>query len=68
MNEPLMLTISVCPIGFFGDACTQACHCTKGVRCFVANGTCMSRGCAQGWNGQACNIKDHSKSFEVYAI
>jgi len=42
-----------CDDGYFGENCTEKCHCSDGDICSKENGLCPSN-CAAGWNGTSC--------------
>ena len=48
-----MLLHAECNDGFFGDDCSQECHCSDGDTCAKENGECPAM-CAAGWNGTDC--------------
>ncbi|XP_078396917.1 N-acetylglucosamine-1-phosphodiester alpha-N-acetylglucosaminidase isoform X4 [Cetorhinus maximus] len=41
----------VCPNGFYGDGCSQKCHCINGGNCDHIHGTCS---CLPGYRGDFC--------------
>ncbi|MEE6491388.1 hypothetical protein FKM82_016199 [Ascaphus truei] len=40
-----------CPIGKYGQDCSETCDCVNGVRCFHINGACL---CEAGFYGASC--------------
>lgn len=49
-----MFSITVCPKGSYGLACSFKCgHCVKGEACEPNNGTCTG-GCMEGFKGSLC--------------
>ena len=51
----LLLIVTACQSGFYGQDCAFTCgNCDGGAPCNAVDGTCSS-GCAPGWTGDTCN-------------
>lgn len=54
------LSVSVCPIGFYGVACNDICeNCRNVSQCHHITGTCVS-GCVAGYKGDLCTIREYT--------
>ncbi|XP_038068352.1 uncharacterized protein LOC119737808 [Patiria miniata] len=43
-----------CPLGYYGEICTQSCNCRDNQACNEESGDCID-GCADGYRGAACD-------------
>lgn len=44
-----------CPLGFYGNNCSDMCNCVLSSTCHIVTGKCPGERCSVAWRGQNCN-------------